>query len=387
MRIAYVGADIFDGHTSRSGQALVVEDGQVAEIVSEAALPSSIERRSLDGGLLAPGFVDIQVNGGGGVLLNEEPTVEGIRRICAAHARYGSTALLPTVITDRPEITFAAIEAAAAAVSAGVPGCIGIHVEGPFLSVARKGAHDPALIRRMEASDLEALLATTLRPLLLTVAPESVSNAQISALSEAGIRVSLGHSDTDFETATAAFAAGASCVTHLFNAMSQMNHRSPGLVGAALASQEVWCGFIPDGFHVHPAALGAALRAKSGKRKLVAVTDAMPTVGSSEDRFELGGRVATRQNGRLTLADGTLAGSDLTMIGALHYLVRMLGVPLEEALRMCSLYPAEFLGLSERHGQFRPGSRADMVWINEVPALKGVWIGGNPVDLQQMSGK
>lgn len=379
MPLAFVGADIFDGDVRRPGHALVVDGARVEALVPEGKVGSGIERVRLDGGLLAPGFVDIQVNGGGGVLFNEAPSVEGIRAICAAHARFGSTSLLPTVITDRPDVTVAAIAAAQAALAEGVPGCAGIHVEGPFLSPARKGAHDPALIRRMEAADLEALCRATVRPLLLTVAPESVSVEQIAALAGAGIRVSLGHTDTSFETANAAFAAGASCVTHLFNAMSQMGNREPGLVGAALDSAEVWCGFIPDGHHVHPAALGAALRAKRDRRKLVAITDAMPTVGSDEDVFRLNGRTARRENGRLTLADGTLAGSDLSMIGALRHLVGPLGVPLEEALRMCSRHAAEFLGLSDTHGRLGAGSRADMVWLGDDLALGGVWIGGVPV--------
>ncbi len=234
MATAYLGADIFDGRTRHAGHALVVEAGKVSAIVAEHELGEGLESVRLDGGLLAPGFVDIQVNGGGGVLFNEAPDVEGIRAICAAHARFGSTALLPTVITDRPEVTFAAIAAVEAAMAQGVPGCAGIHVEGPFLSVARKGAHDPALIRRMEAADLRALCETGVRPFLLTVAPESVSDAQIAELAKAGIRVSLGHTDTGYERAMAAFAAGASCVTHLFNAMSQLGNREPGLVGATL---------------------------------------------------------------------------------------------------------------------------------------------------------
>ena len=375
---ALLGPALFDGERRIEGHALVIRDGAVDAVVPPEALPAGLEIRRLAGGLLAPGFIDIQVNGGGGVLLNEDPSVEGIRTICAAHARFGSTALLPTVITDRPAVTFAAIDAATQALAEGVPGCLGIHVEGPFLSVARKGAHDPALIRPMGEGDLAALQATTVRPLLLTVAAETVPPAQIAALAASGIHVSIGHSDADFETANAAFAAGASCVTHLFNAMSQLGHRTPGLVGAALESESVWCGFIPDGHHVHPTALRTALAAKRGRRRMIAITDAMPTVGSPDDVFVLSGRRATRKNGRLTLDDGTLAGSDLTMIGAVQYLVRVLGVPLPEALQMASLHPAEFLGLAPRYGRLVPGSRADMVWLDDALDLRGVWIGGAP---------
>ena len=373
---AYRGADIFDGKVRRSGHALLVDGESVRDILPQADVPGDAKLMDLPGGLLAPGFIDVQVNGGGGVLLNEQPTIAGIRAICEAHARFGSTALMPTVITDRPEITYAAIEAVGAAIAEGVSGCIGIHVEGPFLSRARKGAHDPALIRTLSEEDLERILATTVRPMILTVATESVTPRQISILAANGITVSIGHSDATFEDAKRAFAAGARGVTHLYNAMSQLGHRSPGLVGAALDTPDVWCGVIADGHHVHPAAIGIALRAKRGEGKIMAITDAMPTVGVDASVFELNGRTVRRSQGRLTLDDGTLAGSDLTMIGAVQYLAGTVGVPLEEALRMASSYPAAFLGLEGEHGALAPGFRADMVWIDDALNLRGVWIGG-----------
>jgi N-acetylglucosamine-6-phosphate deacetylase len=374
-RFALTGAAVFDGNSTREGVAVVVSEGLIEAVRPAGELPDGITRVELDGGLLAPGFFDIQVNGGGGVLLNDRPTVEGVRAICAAHRSFGATALLPTVITDRPEITFAAIEAVDAAMAEGVPGCAGIHVEGPFISLARKGAHDPALIRQMTDEDVERLLTTRVRPLLLTVAPESASSERIARLAASGIVVSIGHSDADFETASAAFEAGARCGTHLFNAMSQMNHREPGLVGAVLDREDVWCGIIPDGHHVHPSAIAAALRAKQGPGRILAVTDAMPTVGAADDVFWLNGRRATRCDGRLELDDGTLAGSDLTMIGAVHYLRDVVGVPFEEALRMASLYPAECLGDRSR-GRLEPGRRADVVWLDGDDRVGTTWIGG-----------
>ncbi|BDA86190.1 N-acetylglucosamine-6-phosphate deacetylase [Aureimonas sp. SA4125] len=375
-RFALVGADIFDGEIRRSAHALVIAGERIAVLVPEGKLPAGIDRVELGGGLLAPGFIDIQVNGGGGVLFNDAPTVDGIAAICAAHARFGSTALLPTVITDRPDVTFAAIAAATRAVDAGVRGCLGVHVEGPFLSQARKGAHDPSLIRSMTEEDLQALLATTVRPLLLTVAPESVTAARIGRLTAAGIHVSLGHTEADFDTANAAFAAGAGGVTHLFNAMSQFGHRTPGLVGATLANGDVWCGIIADGHHVHPAAIALALRAKTGPGRLMAITDAMPTVGVDDDVFHLGGRRVERRDGRLTLEDGTLAGSDLSMIGAVRYLADTVGVDLDEALRMASLYPAQYLGVDADRGRLADGFRADIVHLDDARDVAGVWIGG-----------
>ncbi|WP_319933935.1 N-acetylglucosamine-6-phosphate deacetylase [Lichenihabitans sp. Uapishka_5] len=372
---ALTGAAVFDGETVREGVAVVVSDGLVEAVCRRDGLPRDVERRHLDGGLIAPGFVDIQVNGGGGVLLNDMPTVEGVRRICEAHRRFGSTALLPTVITDRPEVTYAAIDAVGEAMRLGVPGCVGIHVEGPFIAKARKGAHDPALIRPMTEAELKRLLATTVRPLLLTVAPESVSDDQIRRLAAAGIIVSLGHSDADFATAASAFHAGARCGTHLFNAMSPLGHREPGLVGAILDDPEVWCGIIADGHHVHPTSIATALRAKRGSGKVLAITDAMSTVGVEEDVFELNGRRVTRRAGRLTLDDGTLAGSDLTMIDAVRYLRDVVGLPMAEVLCMASLYPAQFLDDASR-GRLVPGARADLVWIDAGGRLGRVWLGG-----------
>lgn len=375
-RFALLGAAIFDGERRLDGHALLVAGGGIEAVVPEGSIGDGVARVALPGGLVAPGFIDIQVNGGGGVLFNDAPTVEGVRAICAAHAPFGSTALLPTVITDRPAVTAAAIEAATAAKAAGVPGCLGIHVEGPFLSVARKGAHDPALIRAMTDNDLAALLAAPLRPFLLTVAPESVSPAQIGRLAEAGLHVSIGHSDAGFEAANAAFAAGARGATHLFNAMSPLGHREPGLVGAALTRGDVWCGIIADGHHVHPAVIALAIAAKAGPGRLMAISDAMPTVGVMEDVFHLGGRKVVRRAGRLTLEDGTLAGSDLTMIGAVRTLVRAVGLPLEEALRMASLYPARFLGLGGGYGRLAAGGRADIVHLSDDLDVESVWIGG-----------
>ncbi|WP_102957694.1 N-acetylglucosamine-6-phosphate deacetylase [Mangrovicella endophytica] len=372
---ALTGAAVFDGDTTREGTAVIVSDGLVEAVRPQAELPAGMRCTELDGGLIAPGFIDLQVNGGGGVLLNENPTVDGVRAICAAHRRFGSTALLPTVITDRPEITFAAIDAVEAAMAAGVPGCLGIHVEGPFISQARKGAHDPSLIRAMTDADVERFLATQVRPLLLTVAPESVSNARIERLAAAGILVSLGHTDTDFETAMSAFAAGARCGTHLFNAMSQLGHREPGVVGAALERDDAWCGIIADGHHVHTAAIRIALRAKRGAGRVFAVTDAMATVGVADNVFWLNGRRVTRRDGRLTLDDGTLAGSDLTMIGAVRYLRDVVGVPFEEALRMASLYPAECL-CDRTRGRLAPGRRADLVWLDGESRVGATWIDG-----------
>ena len=377
---ALTGTRVFDGDAWHDDAALVIRDGLVEAILPAAVLPAGIARIDT-GGLLTPGFIDLQVNGGGGVMLNDHPDVASIRTICAAHAPFGTTALLPTLITDTPEITAAAIAAGEQAARGGVPGFLGLHLEGPHLSLARKGAHDPKLIRPMTAADQTALIAARkhLPVLLTTVAPESVDPQQVAALAQAGIVVSLGHTDTGYATARAYAQAGASVVTHLFNAMSQIGNREPGLAGAALGTQSLSAGLIADGIHVDPATIGIAMRAKRGPGKIFLVTDAMATIGTEMTSFTLNGRTIHRRDGRLTLADGTLAGADLDMISAVRFMHRTIGLDLGEALRMASLYPAEAIGQAHRRGRFAKGTAADVVALSDALDVTGVWIGGRRV--------
>ncbi len=370
------GARIFTGEHFLDGHVVLVDGDRVLDVRPTADVPSGYARHDLGGGTLAPGFIDAQVNGGGGVLFNETRTAEGVAAIARAHARHGTTGLLPTFITDCGDRRAEAVAAVRAAVATGVPGILGIHLEGPFLAPARKGAHDPGLIRPMTDTDVEALLGTGLRTVLLTVAAEAVSPSQIRRLSEGGVIVSLGHSDVPYETAAAAADAGARGVTHLFNAMSQLGHRAPGLVGATLNHGGLWAGLIADGHHVHPAALRVALRAKQGPARLFLVSDAMPPAGSGGDTFTLSGRTVTRRDGRLTLADGTLAGSDLTIDRAVRFAVEHLHQPLAEALRMASLYPAQFLRLDAARGRIAPGFAADMVLLDNNLMVRAAWIAG-----------
>ncbi|MCF3643345.1 N-acetylglucosamine-6-phosphate deacetylase [Rhizobium sp. TRM95111] len=378
---AITGARVFDGDRWHDGAALVVAAGKVSAIVAEAELPAGIDRRGETGRLVVPGFVDLQVNGGGGVLLNEQPDVDGIRTICTAHAQFGTTALLPTLITDTRAVTRCAVEAGIAARAERVPGFLGLHLEGPHLSISRKGAHDPALIRPMDGEDLERVLEArkALDVLLTTVAPESVSNAQIEAMAGAGVIVSLGHSDSGHATVAAAVAAGARMMTHLFNAMSPLGHREPGMVGAALDLGHVNAGLIADGYHVDPVSIGIALRAKRGPGRIFLVTDAMSTIGTDLRSFTLNGRTIYRGGGRLTLADGTLAGADIDMVSCLHFMHEKVGLDLEEALRMASLYPAEAAGVTGRKGRLTHGHDADFVVLDADLSLRSTWIGGNPV--------
>jgi N-acetylglucosamine-6-phosphate deacetylase len=380
-RFALAATRIFDGDAWHEDAALVVADGIVEAIVPRSSLPAEMRVVEDKSAILAPGFIDLQVNGGGGVMLNDHPDVASIKTICAAHAPFGTTALLPTLITDTPDITAAAVAAGKAAAKDKIPGFLGLHLEGPHLSLARKGAHDPKLIRPMTERDQSALIAARdgLPVLLTTIAPESVTADQVGKLVQAGIVVSLGHSDAGFATARAYAHAGASVVTHLFNAMSQIGNREPGLAGAAIDTGSLSAGLIADGIHVDPATIGIALRAKSGPGHIFLVTDAMATIGTDMTSFTLNGRTIYRKDGSLRLADGTLAGADLDMISAVRFMHEVIGLELAEALRMASTYPAEAVGQSHRIGRLAKGQAANIVALSEKLAVENVWIDGNKV--------
>ncbi|MEO9649793.1 MAG: N-acetylglucosamine-6-phosphate deacetylase [Roseobacter sp.] len=366
-RRAFTGADIFDGDILHQGKAIVLEDTVFHSIVAQKDIPADCGVKVLDGGTILPGFVDLQVNGGGGIMFNDETTVDGLKIMSEAHARTGTRALLPTLITDTPERTHAAVDAVEEAIEQGIPGIIGLHLEGPHLSVERKGAHDPALIRPMNDKDETFLLQTARRipNVMLTLAPENVRIDQIERLAEAGIIVSLGHSDCSFDQAMAAFAAGASCVTHLFNAMSQLENREPGLVGAALDASDVCAGLISDGIHVHANTMRTALSAKRGPGRIFLVTDAMATAGSEITEFSLNGRTVLRKDNRLTLESGTLAGADLDFPTALSLMINTVGLSKREAFAMATSTPQSLLTHSKGIGHFVSGHPANGILLND----------------------
>ncbi|EJL53991.1 N-acetylglucosamine-6-phosphate deacetylase [Rhizobium sp. CF122] len=379
VRKIFSGARIFDGQRFHDDKALIVSDGRVESIASTSELPEG-EHTRFEGGVLSAGFIDAQVNGGGGRMLNDEPSAASMYMIADGHRPYGTTALLPTLITDTADATAAAIEAAKETVKTN-RGVAGLHLEGPHLAPARKGAHLAELMRPVEDKDVKAFIAAkeAIGTLLVTMAAEQVTAKQVRELSEAGVTVSIGHSDCTSEAAEARFDAGARGVTHLFNAMSQLGHRSPGLVGAAIDHPSVWCGIIADGHHVDQKALRTALRAKRGEGKLFFVTDAMSLVGSEQVSFTLNGRTVRRERGgfcsKLVLSDGTLAGSDVDMASTIRYGVTYLELPLAEALRMATLYPARFLRL-EDHGHLSPGARADLVHLTDALKVTRTFISG-----------
>ncbi|MEM9583707.1 MAG: N-acetylglucosamine-6-phosphate deacetylase [Pseudomonadota bacterium] len=346
--VTFIGGRIFDGTRLHEGHAALFRDGVFVGMEPSAQGRPGTHIIDLDNDILTPGYVDLQVNGGGGVMLNDDPCSETLLRIVNAHRLLGTVAILPTLITDRPEKTTAAIDAVRAAIREGMQGVAGLHLEGPHLSVARKGAHDPALIRPMTDADLQQLVdAKADIPILkVTIAPENVTADQVRQLTQAGILVSLGHSDADFETCRDYAEAGATCVTHLFNAMSQLGNREPGLVGAALALGGLSAGLIADGLHVHPETMRAAWSCKTGPGQIFLVSDAMAVAGTDDTEFRLDGRRIGRERGRLTLEDGTLAGADLDLTEAVRVLVNKVGIDLADALCAAISTPAKVVGLS-----------------------------------------
>jgi N-acetylglucosamine-6-phosphate deacetylase len=371
-----IAADhVFDGAVVRERTAVVVDGACIVDLVPRADLPRTIPVRVLpDGAWLAPGFIDLQVNGGGDVLFNDQPTVEGVRAIAAAHRKFGTTGLLPTFITDSPEKMRLALDAGD--VAAGrEPGVLGVHLEGPYLSPEKPGVHDARHIRQPGPDDLALLTAPRNGVLLVTLAPEVVPPGFIARLVAAGVRVSLGHSMATYRQTGAAMAEGLTGFTHLFNAMRPMSGREPGPIVQALESGDAWYGLIVDGVHVDPAMLRLALR---GRGHAVLVSDAMPPVGGTKTGFDLIGKNVAVFDGRCVTDDGTLAGTVLDMATAVRNCVRLLGVPLPDALRFASAHPAAFLGLERTLGKLAPGYRADLVALdpNDLTVL-ATWIAGS----------
>lgn len=373
MSIALVNGRVMLREGVREGVSVVVAGRGIAAL--SETIPANTQVVDLAGALLLPGFVDVQVNGGGGVLFNDDPTPAGIAAIGAAHRRFGTTGFLPTLISDDLAAVSAAIGAVDEAIARGVPGVLGIHLEGPFLAAPRRGIHCADKLRVLHDQDIELLTSLKRGQTLITLAPEAASPAQIERLVAAGVIVALGHSEADYDAARAAFAAGASGVTHLFNAMSGFGHRAPGMVGAALGDDAIFAGVIADGHHLHPAALRVALKAK-GPDRIMLVTDAMPSVGSDAAGFDLQGRHIALAGGMLTDDAGTLAGSHLTMAAAFANVMAQTGATVEEASRMASATPAAFLGLADRIGRIAPGMQADLVALDETGRVTATWIAG-----------
>lgn len=381
MKTVLRNARILAGDEFRDDLAVVIEDGVITGLVSDAApqLGSTDEQVDLGGGWLLPGFIDAQVNGGGGVLFNNTPDVESLRTLAAAHRRFGTTGLLPTLISDDVEVMRTAIAATREAIETKVPGVLGIHLEGPYIAPARKGTHNPDKFRVPDADEIAMAASLDNGVTLLTLAPERVPLESIRALVERGVIVAAGHTAATYEEARAGLDAGIRGFTHLYNAMSPLTGREPGAVGAALEDRDSWVGIIADGVHVHPASLRVALASKP-RGKVMLVTDAMPPVGADDPSYELYGEVITAVDGVVRNAAGSLAGSALDMATAVRNAVHQLGLPLEEAARMAARYPAQFLNLDDRLGEIAEGYQADLVLLDDALQVRATWIAGQRED-------
>jgi len=374
MAEALVNGRLLHDREFVTGRALVIEAGRIEAIVDQDDLDGVLRTVDLQGRMLVPGFIDTQVNGGGDRLFNDDPSVETIAAIGTAHRRFGTTGFLPTLISDDAAKIEAAMEAARAAIAQGIPGVLGVHIEGPFLNVEKKGIHDASKLRPI--SDAEVALLS--RPLggktIVTLAPEKVPSESIRRLANAGVIVCAGHTNASADCIAEALRNGLRGFTHLFNAMSQMTAREPGVVGAALYDEDSWCGLIVDGHHVDPKVLKLALRTTRLSRFML-VSDAMPSVGGRKS-FTLGGEAISVVGGKCVNADGTLAGSDLDMASAVRNAVSMLGVDLADAVAMASGNPATFLGLEDELGRIAPGYRANLVLLDEGMQVVESWVGG-----------
>jgi N-acetylglucosamine-6-phosphate deacetylase len=375
MPVALVNGRVLSDDAILDGRAVLLEGSRIVDVVPADDPRCQRARHDLGGHLLLPGFLDTQVNGGGGVLFNAEPSVDAIRAIGAAHRRFGTTGFLPTLISDDLDVVARALEAVRAAMDAAVPGVLGIHIEGPYLNVARKGVHNSEKLRGLDESAIGLLTSLRGGKTLVTLAPEMTTPDIISKLTSAGVVVSAGHTNATYGEIRTALKHGLTGFTHLFNAMSQLTGRAPGVVGAALDDPDSWCGIIVDGHHVDPTVLRIALRCKRRDRFML-VTDAMPGVGASEKSFSLQGRTISIANGVLVDEEGTLAGTHIDMASTMRNAVELLGLELPEAARMASRNPAEFLGLGSELGRIAPGYRASLVLVNDAIEVQETWIDG-----------
>lgn len=370
-----VNGRIFTGDEIISNHEVHLANGIIETVRKSSSPTDDLTVIDLHGGLLAPGFIDCQVNGGGGVMFNDQPTPDSIAKIIEAHRTFGTTGLLPTLISDEWDVMQSAVEAVRSTLKSGLPGLLGLHFEGPYLNLQNRGAHAKNKIRPIDCGLLELVGANDLGRVVMTLAPEMVPTGLIRDLTNVGVKVCAGHCSPNAEQIANALDQGLAGFTHLFNAMPPMSSRSPGIVGEALHDKNSWCSIIADGHHVNPVTLSVAIAAKTTGRMML-VTDATAPVGTSINTFKMSGEVVTVENGRCNLADGTLAGSCLDMATAVRNTHNLVGLPLEEALRMASLYPASFLGLKDHRGRIKDGYQADLVLLDDKLNVLSTWIVG-----------
>ncbi|MCD2356401.1 N-acetylglucosamine-6-phosphate deacetylase [Pantoea sp. MHSD4] len=377
---ALVNGRIYSGHEVLDNHAVVVADGLIARVCPRESLPANIEQRDMAGAMIAPGFIDLQLNGCGGVQFNDSLdalSIETLETMQRANEKSGCTSFLPTLITSSDALMKRAIETMRAYLQKHQHQALGLHLEGPWLSKAKKGTHDPALIRLPDAAMVQYLCDNADVITKVTLAPENAGSEVIRQLTDAGIIVSAGHSNATYEEAKAGFSAGVRFATHLYNAMPTFAGREPGLIGALFDSPDVYCGIIADGLHVHYANVRNAKRIKGDK--LVLVTDATAPAGADISEFIFAGKTIYYRDGLCVDENGTLSGSALTMIEAVQNSVEHVGIALDEALRMASLYPARAMGVERQLGSIEAGKIANLtVFTRDFKIIK-TFVNGDDV--------
>jgi len=374
MITTLIADTLFDGKACHQRMPISFEDGVIIALDTVAGA-----KEIQVNGLLTAGFIDTQVNGGGGLLFNHDTNINTLSVMTKAHAKYGTTGCLPTLITSDINTIQQAADAISEALGKNIPGVLGVHFEGPHISTTKKGIHSAQKIRSLSQQELDIYCRDDLGIKVVTLAPENVSCEIISTLVDNKVHVCLGHSNATYEQTMAALDAGATGFTHLFNAMSGLESRAPNMVGAALLDKNSWCGLILDGHHVHPASALLALRAKE-QQKMMLVSDSMSTIGSKQSSLVFDGHDITLSGDKLTSQTGQLAGSALDMVTAVNNAISMLDIPLSEALNMASLYPANFLGIEEYRGQLSVGSQADFTLLSTETSVPrralSTWVAG-----------
>ncbi|WP_298917921.1 N-acetylglucosamine-6-phosphate deacetylase [uncultured Algimonas sp.] len=376
MLTALTNARVMTPEGLKDECTVVIDQGRIVDVGAALVLETAgTTVQDIEGALLLPGFIDLQVNGGGGVLFNNDPSVAGIKEIGRAHRAFGTTGFLPTLISDDLELMAEAIAAVDAAISEQVPGVLGIHLEGPFLNADRKGVHDASKFKTIGDDEIDLLSSLKHGKTLVTLAPEMTTLDTIKCLRDRGVVIAAGHTEADYNDALEAMDAGLKGFTHLFNAMAPLQSRKPGIISAALEDARAWCGIIVDGYHVHPAMLRLAIRAKT-EDQISLVTDAMPCVGTTDRRFSLGEMDISVTDGKCVTQSGVLAGSNLNMMRAVINAADWLDVTFDRAVRMASAVPARFLGLGEQMGEIKAGRQANLILVDDSYKIVDSWING-----------
>ena len=378
MKKALTGAKLFTGENFLENKALLIEDKYIAGIVGKANIPKDFEIQKLNGGILSPGFIDLQVNGGGGKLFNNSPDKESLNTIIEAHQYFGSTSIMPTVISDSLNILQKCTETISNEININ-HSLLGVHIEGPFFNAKYRGVHQKKYINTINASYLSLFEKLDEFPVMITLAPECISIKQLKYLKSLGFKILAGHTDASYDQLEEAIKYGLDGFTHLFNAMGQISAREPSVVGSAFDFDETSASIIVDLHHVHPSLINLSFKQKP-KGKLFFVSDSMATINHGEPSFELYDEMVSESNGRIINSEGKLAGSSITQIDAIKNAYQKCNIPLESAIAMATLYPAQYLGVSHYIGQLKKGHRADLAHFDSSFKVRNVWLSGKKIN-------